>query len=656
MIAGPGRTLAGYFADEERSAPPWLTVLLGFAAGVYVLGHVVQVVDYVLPAGQFKILHVGGAAALIFLAAARGGAGGLSRWAHLALAAAAFGVIGYVFAEHDALTSTRSFLPNATDFYVACLLLGLCLYACRREWGWTVVAVAVLGLLYGYFGQAMPEGLLYHGGLSPRRLIGYTSIPYFSGLLGGLAELSAGTIFPFMLLAAALQNTGCVGFIMRTAYRIGGKSRAGPAQVAVISSGFMGMVSGSSVANVASTGALTIPLMQRVGFRPEFAGAVEAVASTGGQITPPVMGLAAFLIVGLTGLPYGEIVVAAVLPAAIYYLHLMLAVHLRAAKHGLDASSGTETDPAFAADVGLARDVLRHLHFFVAMAYLVWVLLATNLPGRTAIEATGLLLGLFALREIALCWRGVGAVAAGIGRLVGRTAYDGALRGAGVGVVVAVIGVLVDILAVTGFAQKLSFAMLELAQGNLWLLLPLAALACLAFGLGLPTSAAYILVALLGAPALVDLGVPLLAAHFFVFFFANVSAITPPVAVSCLVAAKIAGGDFFKTSFTAVRLGLPGFVLPFLFVVHPEILGLGAGPAYAALVAVMALLGVAALNVLVEGYLLRPLRPVERLLLLPAALGLLHPSLWASLVGIALFAGVALAQWRSRRLSRPRTA
>jgi TRAP-type uncharacterized transport system fused permease subunit len=234
-----------------------------------------------------------------------------------------------------------------------------------------------------------------------------------------------------------------------------------------------------------------------------------------------------------------------------------------------------------------------------------------------------------------------------------ETAYGGALRGAQVAIVVAVIGVLVEILTVTGFAQKLSFAMLDIAQGNLWLLLVMAALACLAFGLGLPTSASYILVALLGAPALVSLGVPLLAAHFFVFFFANISAITPPVAVACLVAAKIADARFFRTCFIAVRLGLPGFILPFLFVAHPEILGLDAGLGYTALVSAMALLGVAALNVMLEGHLLHPLSWMERLLLLPAAIGLLHPSLWASLAGIAIFAALAAWQWYGRGRRQP---
>ncbi|MDX5361858.1 MAG: TRAP transporter large permease subunit, partial [Alphaproteobacteria bacterium] len=457
-------------------APAWVGLPLILASLAFVAVHVVQVLEYVLPAGQFKIAHLGGALVIVFLAMAGKAPGLAGRLINAALAVAATVALLYVWTEHEALTSMRSFLPNRTDFWIAVLLLGLALWACVREWGWVVSAIAIAGLLYGYFGQSMPQGLLYHGGMSINRLVGYTSIPYFSGLLGNLTELSAGTIFPFMLLAAGLTATGCVDFIMQIAYRIGGKTRAGPAQMAVISSGFMGMVSGSSVANVASTGALTIPLMKRVGFSGPFAGAVEAVASTGGQITPPVMGLAAFLIVGLTGIPFSEVIVAAVFPAAIYYLYLMVAVHLRAVKMGVNAAG----DPTVEAELGTSEPVLRacarHLHFFVAMTYLVVVLIATNLPGRTAIEATGILLALFVLRELVFAWRGVGEIARGLGHLIVEMATKGALVGAQVAIVVAVIGVMVDILAVTGFAQKLSFWMLELAGGNLALLLAVAAL------------------------------------------------------------------------------------------------------------------------------------------------------------------------------------
>lgn len=639
------RQAASFFSDDKGN--PWLIILAGLFSIGFVAAHVIQVFTFTLPSGQFKIMHVGGTVVLLMLVASAFAQRTSSRIVHFLLAAAAAAVIWYVFAEFRALTRQRSFLPNDTDLVVALVFLALCLYASMREWGWVVSAIAVVGLLYGYFGQAMPEGLLYHGGLNIKRLIGYTSIPYFHGLLGSLSELSAGTIFPFMIFAAALQATGCVDFIMRLAYRIGGKTRAGPAQIAVISSGFMGMVSGSSVANVASTGALTIPLMKRVGFKPEFAGAVESVASTGGQITPPVMGLAAFLIVGLTGIPYGEIIVAAIFPAFIFYAYLIIAVHLRAVKFDLDATKQKELTEYFASNDGIWRDCLKHLHFFIAVGYLVFILIALNMPGRAALQATGIIVVLFLLREVATLWRGPVVILANTLRLLCRIAYDGALRGAQVAVVVAVIGVLVDILAVTGFSQKLSFFMLELAGGNLAILLIVAALACLAFGLGLPTSAAYILVALLGAPALVALGVPLLAAHMFVFFFANISAITPPVAICCLVAAKIAQGSFFKTSFIAVRLGLPGFILPFLFVVHPEILGIDASFIETVFVALLALLGVVTINVILEGYLLRPLTWIERILLLPAGLGLIHPSLWASIFGIALLGLVTLRQWQA---------
>jgi TRAP transporter 4TM/12TM fusion protein len=638
----PARALRG----AAEGAPLWIAAPFALACLAYVGLHAGQVIAYWLPSGQFKIVHLGGGLVILLLALAGRAARPADRALNLGLAILAAAATLYVWVEHEALTTMRSFLPSPTDFWVALALLALALWTSGREWGWTVTAIAAAGLAYGWFGPLFPEGLLYHGGLAFDRLIGRTSIPYFSGLLGNLTELSAGTIFPFMLLAAAMTATGCVDFIMRTAFRIGGRSRAGPAQIAVIASGFMGMVSGSSVANVASTGALTIPLMKRVGFSGPFAGAVEAVASTGGQITPPVMGLAAFLIVGLTGAPYVEVIAAAAFPAAIYYAYLMVAVHLRAVALGLDASSDTGVAAELGAAEPFGRDAARHLHFFVAIGYLVVVLIRTNLPGRTAVEATALLLALFALRELALNWRSARDVVAGLSRLALEVATRGARVGASVGVVVAVIGVLVDVLTTTGFAQKLSFWMLELAGGELGLLLVVAAFACLAFGLGLPTSAAYILVALLGAPALVELGVPLLAAHMFVFFFANVSAITPPVAVSCLVASKIAEAGFFRTSFLALRLGLPGFILPFLFALHPEILGLDATLAEAALVSAMALAGVIALNVMIEGRLSAPLGWVERALLAPAAAGLLHPSLWASAAGVTLFAAVAALSLR----------
>src|SRR3546814_780335 len=219
---------AGYFADEAYD--PRLVLLLGLLSLTYVAVQVVQIFEYVMPAGQFKIVHVGGAALLICLYASGSAQRLASRCVPFALAARAAGTLGSAFGRPVLLAQQRAFLPHDVDFVGPWTFLLLCLYASLREWGWVVSVIAVVGLFYGYFGDLMPEGLFYHGGIRLSRLIGYTSIPYFSGLLGGLAELSAGTIFPFIVFAAALQVTGCVEFIMKIAYRIGGNTRAGPAQ------------------------------------------------------------------------------------------------------------------------------------------------------------------------------------------------------------------------------------------------------------------------------------------------------------------------------------------------------------------------------------------------------------------------------------------
>lgn len=642
--------LASYFVPDE-TPHAGLIVLAGFLSVLFLLVHVFQLSIYFLPSGQFKVVHIAGGIGLTFLAlAVKAGIGRLERWHFVLMALLTLFPLAYILIEHDAIATQRQFMVSNVDIAVAVVFLALALYAAWREWGWIMSALALGTLFYGYFGYLIPGDLFFHAGIGLKRLIGYTSIPYFQGLLGGLAELSAGTIFPFMVFAAVLDMTGCVDYIMGAAYRVGGKTRAGPAQIAVIGSGLMGMVSGSSVANVASTGALTIPLMKRFGFRPEFAAAVEAVASTGGQITPPIMGLAAFLIVGITGIPYVEIVKAAVFPALIYYGYLMVAVHIRAIKRNIDVRDRAEELQKEFLPEPFLKATLRNFPFFVATTYLVVVLISGMSPGAIALEASGILVGLTLLRDWVLNWDGLAGRLRHSFQMLGRIAYSGALRGAQVAIVVAVIGVLVDILVVTGFAQKLSFAMLDMAGGELWLLLIIAAVSCLAFGLGLPTSAAYILVALLGAPALVEMGVPLLAAHMFVFFFANISSITPPVAVASLIAAKIAGASYFKTGFIGVRLGLPGFLLPFLFAVHPEILGIDSTLPYVALVSAMAFVGVVSLNIALEGHFLLPVTWIQRLLLLPAAAGLLMPGLTSSFIGLGFFAVVAGWQyWDSKR-------
>lgn len=640
---GLGRVLA--VADKADSRAPVATLLIASLALVMVGLHLYQLLTFAFPSGQFRNFHLGFALAIGFLAVVEGLAPARRARVAVMWLCVALTVVAavYIHIEYKALTQVRSFLPNGTDLTVGVLLLALALLLSGIQWGWTIPILALIGLAYGYWGAYMPGEIFFHAGIAPERLLAYTSIPYFQGLLGGLTSLSAGTIFMFMLFGGALKATGAIDFIVRLGFSVGRHSRAGPAWVAIVSSGLMGTVSGSTVANVASTGALTIPLMKRYGFKGSFAAAVESVASTGGQLMPPVMGLAAFLIVGMTGIPYSEVIVAAIVPALIYYGYLLMAVHLRATNLDLDASNLQDDDVQ-----SLGAAAARKWHLLVAIVLLIWLLMTGTPAGLAALIAVMVLLGLDALIVIFSGRARPSAFVEAAAR-VANGLITGARAGASVATVIAVIGVLIEVLTITGFAQKLSFFMLDLADGRLLTLGIVVAGSCLVFGLGLPTSASYFIVALFGAPALVDLGVPMLAAHLFVFYFANLSAITPPVAVAALVGANIAGANFWQTAFSAVRLGLPGFLLPFLFLLEPQIIGLEGHVGDQLLAMVKAFLAIFALNFALEGRMFSPINWIERALVLMAALGLLYWNVWIEVLAAALLCAVGAISYARLR-------
>ena len=602
--------------------------------------HMYQIAFYALPGGIFKSIHLNLAIllSLLGLIVNLGEAQKVARRLLSLLALLSIIPLCYIPLEYQALIDERSFSPNGADQTVALLMLLLALYVAVREWGLIIPGIAVAGILYGYFGYLLPEGLFYHAGFPWERLIGYTSIPYFRGLLGGLTAVSATTIFIYMLFAGLLKSTGGLDLLMKVAFTLSGRSHAGPAQAAVIGSGFMGMISGSTMANVASTGAFTIPMMKSFGFKPHFAGAVEAVASAGGQITPPKMGLAAFLIVGITGIPYVDILAAATLPAVIYYAYLLFAVHIQAVRLDLGAThEARQVEGLPLMDISMRKAFLLYGHPVLAIMVLIYLLLS-GMPANTAALAAVLIVVVIEILKQIFLNLGdpLKALKGMAGPVLGGLAR-GAHSGAQVAVVVAVISVMVEMLVATGLAQKLSYSMLDLAGEQLWPLVLIVALTCLIFGVGMPTSAAYILVALLGAPALIEMGVPVLAAHLFVFYLANMSAITPPVAVGCLVAANLAQASFMRTSFVAVRLGLPGFLLPFLFIARPELLGLETTIGMQLLVSALAGIALVAINVAIEGLLVYRLLLIERVMLLPAALCLFHSSWWTTVAGLTLF-------------------
>ena len=646
--------MGGWIQDVlgRRDAPaPLAAALVGIAALAMAGLHVFQTQTFWFPTGQFKNIHVNLAAILVFLAAAEAtpGARRATRAALLAMAAVAAIPLVYIHVEYQDLVETRGLFPDPADRVVAMLMLAVLLVAAWREWGWIIPGMAIAGLLYGYFGALLPGRLLFHAGIGLERLVGYTSIPAFSGLLGFLTEESARSIFMFMLFAGVLQATGGTNMIMRVAFALVGGWRAGPAQVAVVSSALFGMISGSTVANVAAQGPLTIPMMRRTGFSREHAGAIEAVSSTGGQITPPVLGLTAFLIVGITGIPYAEVMIATIVPAILFYLYLMLSIHLRAIRMGIAGG-----DTAAARRGGIAQDCLAHAHVIAGVVALFACLSSDSIPtGSAALYPSLLMLAGEAVKRGHTLRHTPGAALRAILSAVGQSARIGAISGAQIAIVVAVINVLVEMFVASGLGQRMSHMMLEIAGGALWPLLLLAALTCIVLGCGVPTSAAYILVALLGAPALAKLGVPLLAAHLFVFFYANVASITPPVALAALVAANISGGSYMRTSLICVALGLPCFILPFMFVVRPEMIGIGAGLPEQAALAVLAMASLAAAVFVMEGHMLGPLRITERLLLAPATIALLPDDPVFAALAYAALAAVAARQAIGRRWNEP---
>ena len=326
-------------ADAPGRIP--LTVAAGGIAIALAVIHALQAKYYFWPSAQLKNVHVNMSAVLVFLVLALRTTAEQSWRRHLLIVLAAIAAVPliYIYVEHDTIIRDRVLFPDELDQWIAILMLLTVFIAAWLEWGLIIPAMATAGLLYGYFGNWFPDGLLFHSGISVDRLISYTSIPSFSGMLGSLTEESARTIFMFMLFAGVLVATGGTALIMKLSFAAVGHLRAGPAQIAVVSSALFGMISGSTVANVAAQGPYTIPTMRRCGFSREFAAAIEAVSSTGGQITPPVLGLTAFLIVGLTGIPYYDVMIATVFPAAIFYIYMMVSIHIEAIRNGIGAAS-----------------------------------------------------------------------------------------------------------------------------------------------------------------------------------------------------------------------------------------------------------------------------------------------------------------------------
>lgn len=604
----------------------------------WVLMHIYAAIWLPFSLDELKILHLGLAMVIIFFPVLPGARHQMNRedMIYLVLCLIALVLTFYFFFDYGNMIE-RSGFPSHADIAAGTILITLVLWATKKSWGMVIPIIILLAMLYALFGQYL-GGFFYHSGMDYGRFVGYCST-YFMGTLGSLTDLSASVIIHFLLFGALLQACGGTELIEKISIIVGSRYRSGPAQTAILSSGFMGMISGSTAANVAVTGAFTIPLMKRRGFNPNFAGAVEAVASTGGQIMPPVMGVAAFIMAGLTNKPYGQIVVAAFLPAAVYFISLSFAVLIRSRKEDIKLIKMDAEQEK----IGF-KDVLRdHGHLLLPLVILTWRVIIGETPAKAVLYANAALVLVGLAHNLIMGRKQPWATAKAFCRQLYFGVVRGGMEAAKLGVVIGGMGIIVEMFTVTGFGQRLSYSIVDLAGGNSLVLIILVGILTIFFGMGMPTPGAYLLTVLLSAPALIKFGFPELPVHFYVFYFAIISAVTPPVAIAVLVAIGISGGRYSQTALHSMRLALPGFLMPLYFLYKPVILGLQHDPYEALLFNAVLLVGLLGVNIFFEGHFLRKVGWLGRLICLGAAAMIFHPSWMLSWLGLAALAGFVLA-------------
>ena len=463
----------------------------------------------------------------------------------------------YVILNYDAYVSAmQNNQLTDTLFILGILITIVVLEAGRRVLGNVLPIIAIIAILYGLFGHMIP-GLLGHKVYNLRRVL--LSVFSDRGVYGTAVATSATNVYLFLLFAAYLNASGASKIFQDIAIALTGKKRGGPAKMAVVASAFFGTISGSCVANVVSTGAFTIPLMKRNGYKSRFSGAVEAVASTGGQIMPPIMGAAAFVLSNVAGIPYSEVCIAALLPALMYYVCLFKMVDLESVKHNLHGLPSEEVPD-------LKKSLARGIKLFVPVGVLLVMLIGFKTTAmKAAIWSTAaiIIMGFLDSKE----------------RMKPRDLITGAVAaGKSLCSVIsacATAGLVVSMFSLTGLGLKVSNFIVQLGGNNLVLSLVLSMIVCAIMGMGLPTTAAYIVCATAIAPALTGLGLIPLAAHLFLLYFASISAITPPVAVASYAASGIAEENPMRVGFTAVKIGLTGFILPFAFALNTDYITFG---------------------------------------------------------------------------------
>lgn len=539
---------------------------------------------------------------------------------------AAFGFAGgaYILFNYSTIHNVKLSEPTTIDYVFAFITILVLLEVSRRTIGLFIPILSVVALFYALFGPWFP-GVFGHAGFSFERLL-YRLYMTTEGIFGMTFSIATTYIVIFILFGAFLNASGATRLFNDLALAIAGQRRGGPAQVAVLSSALTGMLSGSAVANVATTGTFTIPLMKSIGLKPRFAAAVEATASTGGMIMPPIMGAAAFIMAGFLGVSYNVVVLAAIIPAILYYSALIIAIDIEAKKQGLKGIS-KENIP----DV---MEVIKSRGILILPIIIIIVALMT---GFTALFAG--FSGIFA--SIVASWLTKDKeYRIGIKSIV-KALIEGARGTIQVAVACATVGIIIAIITMTGLGSMLAYNIIEISGNNLAIILILIMITSIVLSMGLPSTALYIVVAVAAAPALIEAGVNPISAHFFVFWFGALSNITPPVALASYTAAGIARADAMQTSWTAVKLCLPGFLLPFMIVYNPAlVMQIDATGVEAVLqiglAFITSILGVFALSTATFNFFTTEMNIMERVLMVIASILLIIPELITSAIGFVI--------------------
>ena len=514
----------------------------------------------------------------------------------------------------------RAGLAVPWDYVFGGITIFLVLESCRRVLGKQLLAICLILLAYAYFGNYIP-GLLSHKGYSLARIT-YQMYLTTEGIFGLPLGISATYLVLFIALAAVLAQTGLGKLFNDVSITIAGRKPGGPAKVAVVASGLLGMINGSAATNVATTGAFTIPLMKKIGYKPYFAGAVEAAASTGGQIMPPVMGTVAFLMAEFLGVPYIKVAAAALIPALLYFGAIFFAVDFRARKRNLKGVSD-EDIPDW------KHTVKSYSHMLIVLFLLVYLLVQQYTPLYAAFVSliAALILSVFR-KDTRINWKGLVAICVNTSKATITVA-----------VAMANAGFIIGVLGMTGIGLIVSHGIVAISHGSMYLALILVAIVTIILGMGLPTTAAYVIAVSISAPILVELGIARFVAHFFVLYYACLSTVTPPVALAAYVGAGMAGADPNKVGWTAFRLAFPGLLIAFFFAINPALLLIADSPATIVLTVMSSIAGVILFAAGSEGYLFgfRDLPIISRITAVICGILLLVPGLTTDFIAFGLF-------------------